>query len=283
MGRYRITGYDLVVIENSDNLGRATYVRHDIGDVKEVPLPPEEQKYSVAIKVKDHYIVNTYRPPSDEGTEFKMPCLPHPCVYVGDFNCRHPNYGYQGYDLAGRQLVKWVEANNLTQISDPTSQYTFKSKAHAARIRKENRGDQDNGPTRNGETRPDLIFVTEQNGIVVPAVSEEFTTGMKSQHRCTILKINGEVQTCSGLRYKRYNYQKADWPKYLADMELRLSNITLNLEKTTLNKIWEEAIITFRKVANRHIPRGRAVKHVSGFNERCVSPHGVYKFVQSIV
>ena len=41
-----------------------------------------------------------------------LPTFPHPSLYVGDFNCRHANWGYNKTSPDGESLDAWAASNN---------------------------------------------------------------------------------------------------------------------------------------------------------------------------
>ena len=45
-----------------------------------------------------------------------LPVFPHPCLYVGDFNCRHADWGYNDNSLDGECLAGWASINCLALL-----------------------------------------------------------------------------------------------------------------------------------------------------------------------
>ena len=63
-----------------------------------------------------------------------------PCIYVGDFNCQHTDWGYNNISPDGECLAVWAENNDLTLLQDPKDNFTFylecwKSKNNPAFVR----------------------------------------------------------------------------------------------------------------------------------------------------
>ena len=58
-------------------------------------------------------IVNIYKPPSSQMTITAIPVFSHPCLYAGDFNCQHTDWGYTFTSQNGEQLADWAAKSNL--------------------------------------------------------------------------------------------------------------------------------------------------------------------------
>ena len=56
-----------------------------------------------------------------------LPVFPHPCLYAGDFNCRHADWGYDNNIPDGECLAGWASINCLALLynaEDATSFYS---------------------------------------------------------------------------------------------------------------------------------------------------------------
>ena len=42
-----------------------------------------------------------------------LPVFPHPCLYAGDFNFCHADWGYNNNSLDSECLAGWASINNL--------------------------------------------------------------------------------------------------------------------------------------------------------------------------
>ena len=49
--------------------------------------------------------VNFYKPPTSRMASSVIPVFPHPCLYAGDFNCQHVDWGYSTTSPDGESLV----------------------------------------------------------------------------------------------------------------------------------------------------------------------------------
>ena len=55
--------------------------------------------------VDGYKIVNIYEPPPTQLRSLDLPVFPHPCLYAGDFNCRHADWGYDENSPDGECLL----------------------------------------------------------------------------------------------------------------------------------------------------------------------------------
>ena len=77
--------------------------------------------------VNGYKIVNVYKPPPTRLRFLDLPVFPHPCLYAGDFNCRHADWGYDNNSPDGECLAGWASNNCLALLyntKDAASFYT---------------------------------------------------------------------------------------------------------------------------------------------------------------
>ena len=55
----------------------------------------------LCVEVDGYKIFNVYKPPPTRFQSLDPPVFPHPCLYAGDFNCRHVDWGYDDNSLDG--------------------------------------------------------------------------------------------------------------------------------------------------------------------------------------
>ena len=108
--------------------------------------------------------VNIYKPPPTRLRVSDLPVFTHPCLYAGDFNCPHVDWGYNTNSADGDCLLTWANSNNLALLHDPKDEPSF----HSGRW--------------NTGTNPDLAFTTIGPSSLLPygRVLEKFP---RSQHR----------------------------------------------------------------------------------------------------
>ena len=56
-----------------------------------------------------------------------LPVFPHPCLYVGDFNCRNADWGYDDNSPDGECLAVWASINSLALLYNSKDAASFYS------------------------------------------------------------------------------------------------------------------------------------------------------------
>ena len=105
-------------------------------------FPPTSEAEWLCVDVDGYKIVNVYKPPPIRLQVSDFPIFPHPCLYAGDFNCQHVDWGYDANSAEGKCLVGWANTNNLVLLHNPKDAARF----HSGRW--------------NTKTNPDLAFVS---------------------------------------------------------------------------------------------------------------------------
>ena len=76
---------------------------------------------------KSEKIVNVYKPPPTRLRTLDLPVFPHPCLYPGDFNCRHADWGYDDNSPDGECLAGWASINCLALLYNAKDAASFYS------------------------------------------------------------------------------------------------------------------------------------------------------------
>ena len=67
------------------------------------------------MRVGGFNVANVYKPQSERWEIGNiLPILPHPAVFVGDFNSHHPDWGYADPDLEGKKLQNLAPSMTLS-------------------------------------------------------------------------------------------------------------------------------------------------------------------------
>ena len=61
-------------------------------------------------------IVNVCKPPPTRLRSLDLPVFSHPCLYVGDYNYHHADWGYNNNSPDGECLAGWVSINCLSLL-----------------------------------------------------------------------------------------------------------------------------------------------------------------------
>ena len=70
-------------------------------------------------------IVNVYKPPTSRMIPSAIPAFSHLCLYTGDFNCQHVDWGYSTTSPYGESLVDWATKSNLALSHSPKGAPSF--------------------------------------------------------------------------------------------------------------------------------------------------------------
>ena len=82
----------------------------------------------LCMDVDGYKIVNIYKSPSTRLGPLDLRVFTHPCLYAGDFNCRHVDWGYDDNSPDSECLAGWASSNCLALLiyntKDATSFYS---------------------------------------------------------------------------------------------------------------------------------------------------------------
>ena len=70
----------------------------------------------LCVDVEGYKIVNVYKTLPTRLQSLDLPVFPHPCLYAGNFNCRHVDWGYNDNSLDVECLVGWESINFLALL-----------------------------------------------------------------------------------------------------------------------------------------------------------------------
>ena len=77
------------------------------------------------VDVNSINIVNVYKPLPVSLTPNAIPMFPHPCLYAGDFNCQHTDWGYHSITPDGECLIDWAANSGLVLLHNSKDAPTF--------------------------------------------------------------------------------------------------------------------------------------------------------------
>ena len=67
--------------------------------------PPISEIEWLCVDIDGYKIVNVYKPLPTQLRSLDLPVFPHPCLYAGNFNCRHADWGYDDNSPDGECLA----------------------------------------------------------------------------------------------------------------------------------------------------------------------------------
>jgi hypothetical protein len=174
--------------------GTAIYVKQDIKDVEIINSHiTDDNIHITSIKVASLHIVNIYKPPGSTWSGSRLPILNHPCLYIGDFNSHHQDWGYEQNDANGDFLHDWITNNNLSLLFDAKDRGTFVS----AKWRK--------------EYSPDLSITSTDSAKLFPKTTRSvFNNFPHSQHRTVMVDWGLKIPIVHTIQKPRWNFKKAN-------------------------------------------------------------------------
>ena len=217
--RFTIPDFDLICYDLHAKHGRATYVRSNITDAVSVQCTA----HCDVVRFGNVHIANVYKSPNEKWDRGVLPVLPHPAVYVGDFNSHHAVWGYNTSNEDGELLLDWAESNDLHVVYDPKQPGTF----HSARWRQ--------------DYSPDLCWVSSTKYHPYPTTCTVLGNFPRSQHRPIIIHLGLQLPSITSARKPRWNFRKADWAGFTELLERSVVTIPSRIISI------EEAYSRFRR------------------------------------
>uniref|UniRef100_H3AWD4 Endonuclease/exonuclease/phosphatase domain-containing protein n=1 Tax=Latimeria chalumnae TaxID=7897 RepID=H3AWD4_LATCH len=246
--RYKLDGFDLLNYVPHGRHGRATYVRANIMDA----ISLESTNFYDVIQVGGYQIANVYKPPSMSWNEQVLPILPHPAVYVGDFNRHHTDWGYTEVDADSELLVDWASKNDIVLIHDAKQRGTF----HSARWSR--------------DYSPDLCWVSTLDRLPLPVTCLVLDNFPHSQHRPSFIHIGLQLPIVRSSNKLQWNFRKVNWEKYSGTLEQSIivipsRNIPIDKAYSNLQSSWYG------------YPRGYHLVYIPCLNAECEALLKQYK------
>ena len=209
--------------------------------------------------VDGYKIVNVYKPPPTRLRTLDLPVFPHPCLYAGDFNCRHADWGYDDNSPDGECLAGWASINCLALLYNAKDAASFYS-----------------GRWNTG-TNPDLAFASVGPNSRLPdrRVLEKFP---RSQHRPSLITPPRFAMAVPSMPVKRWNFRKANWSHYIA-LTNKFAKTLLPPDSLDVDAAYQDFCNIIKKAAKKTIPRGYPNNYIPCWDAECES---LYKtFLQS--
>ena len=119
----------------------------------------------------------------------------HPCLYSGDFKCRHTNWRYDSISPGEECLANWAAQGNLVLLHNfKNASSFFSGRWHTS-------------------TNPDLTFasVSDESWSLDRRVLEKFSWSLLRPLPITAAKL---VTAVPNAPHKRWNFRKVNWKLY---------------------------------------------------------------------
>ena len=165
-----------------------------------------------------------------------LPVFTHPCLYAGDFNGHHIDWGYDDNSLDGECLASWTSINSLTLLCNAKNAASFYS-----------------GRWNTG-TNPDLAFASVRPNSRLPdrRVLEKFP---RSQHRPSLITHQDVLCQCQACLLSNEISAGLKWSHYIA-LTNKFAKTLLPPDSLDLDAAYQDFCNTIKKAAKKTIPRG---------------------------
>ena len=164
------------------------------------------------------------------------PSVSSPCLYAGDFNCRHADWGYDDNSPDGECLAGWASINCLALLYNAKDAASFYS-----------------GRWNTG-TNPDLAFASVGPNSRLPdrRVLDKFP---RSQHRPSLITPPRFAMAVPSMPVKRWNFRKVKWSHYIA-LTNKFAKTLLPPDLLDVDAAYQDFCYIIKKAAKKTIPRG---------------------------
>ena len=192
-----LPNYQLAGSSLSRKHGLATFVHERLRYTLLDQSPPTSEIEWLCVDVDSYKIVNIYKPPPTRLRTLDLPVFPLPCLYAGDFNCRHAGWSYDDNSPDGECLAGWASINCFSLLYNAKDAGSFYS-----------------GRWNTG-TNPDLAFasVGPSSRLSDRRVLDKFP---RSQLRPSLTTPPRFAMAVPSMPVKRWNFRKAKWSHYIA-------------------------------------------------------------------
>ena len=185
--------------------------------------------------------------------------FPHPCLYAGDFNCRHADWGYDDNSPDGECLAGWASINCLALLYNAKGPCQFFSSCW------------------NTGTNPDLAFASVglNSRLLDRRVLDKFP---RSQHQPSLITPPRFAMAVPSMPVKQWNFHKAKWSHYIA-LTNKFAKTLLPPDTLDVDAAYQDFCNIIKKAAKKIIPRGYRNNYIPCWDAECES---FYKtFLQS--
>ena len=155
--------------------------------------------------------------------------FPHPCLYAGDFNCRHADWGYDDNSPDRDCLADWASIDCLALLYNSKDAASFYS-----------------GRWNTG-TNPDIAFASVGPNSRLPdrCVLEKFP---RSQHRPSLITPPRFAMAVPSMPIKRWNFRKTKWSHYIA-LTNKFAKTLLPPDSLDVDAAYQDFCNTIKKTA----------------------------------
>ena len=231
-----LKNYQLAGSSLSRKHGLATFVHERLRYMLFDQSPLTSEFKWLCVRVDGYKIVNIYKPPPTRLRTLDLLVFPHPCLYAGDFNCCHADWGYYDSSPDGECLAGWASINCLALLYNAKDAASFYSSLW------------------NTGTNPDLAFASVDPNSRLPdrRVLDNFP---RSQHRPLLITPPRFAMAVASMPVKQWKFCKAKWCLYIA-LTNKFAKTLLPPDSLDVDAAYQDFCNTIKKAAKKTIPRG---------------------------
>ena len=209
--------------------------------------PPTSEIEWLCVDVDGYKIVNVYKPPPTRLRSLDLQAFPYPCLYVGDSNCRHADWGYDHNSPNGECLADWASINCLALLYNAKDAASFYS-----------------GRWNTG-TNPDLAFSSVGPNSRLPdrRVLEKFP---RSQYRPLLITPPRFAMAVPSKPVKRWNFLN-----HYIGLTNKFTKTLLPPDLLDVDAAYQDFCNTIKKAAKKTIPHGYRNNCVPCWDAECES------------
>ena len=162
-----------------------------------------------------------------------LPVFPHPCLYAGDFNCRHADWVTM---TTVRTVSVWLTGQVLIVL--PSYIMLRTASFYSGRW--------------NTGTNPDLAFASASPNSCIPdrRVLKKFP---RSQHRSSLTTPPRFAMAVPSMPVKGWNFRKAKWSHYIA-LTNKFAKTLLPPDSLDVDAAYQDFCNTIMKAPKKTIP-----------------------------
>ena len=207
--------------------GLATFVHERLRYTLLDQSPSTSEINLLCVDIDGYKIVNVYKPPPTQLQTLDLPVFPHPCLYTGDFNCHHVDWGYDENSLDGECLAGWASINCFALLYNAKDAASFYS-SHW-----------------NTGTNPDLAFASigPNSCLLDRRVLEKFP---RSQHQLLLITSPKFAMAVPSMPVKQWNFRKAKWSHYIA-LTNKFAKTLLPPDSLDVDVVYQDFCNTLKK------------------------------------
>ena len=229
-----LPNYQLAGSSLSRKHGLATFVHELLRYTLLHQSPPTSEIEWLCVDVDGYEIVNVYKPPSTRLRTLDLPVFPHPCLYAGNFNCRHADWGYNDNSPDSECLAGWASINCLALLYNAKDAASFYSGRW------------------NTDTNPDLAFASVGRNNRLP---DRRALTSSPRYNIDLCLLHHQGMAVPSMPVKRWNFRKAKWSHYIA-LTNKFAKTLLPPDSLDVNAAYQDFCNTIKKAAKKTIPRG---------------------------